>query len=87
MSTGKASQADVDKYKSEQDDIKKEATAYQDESEEHLIRHAKLARAVTLFQIAIAIAAIAILTRKKFLWYGSMALALVGVWFFALGIM
>jgi hypothetical protein len=87
MSTGKASQADVDKYKSEQDDIKKEATTYQDESETHLIRHAKLARAVTLFQIAIAIAAIAILTRKKFLWYGSMALALIGVWFFTLGIM
>jgi hypothetical protein len=85
--TGKTTQADHDKYKSEQEDIKKEATAYQDESEAHLVRHAKLARAVTLFQIAIAIAAIAILTRKKFLWYGSMALALIGVWFFALGIM
>jgi hypothetical protein len=87
MSTGKASQADVDKYKDEQADIKKEAAGYEDESEVHLVRHAKLARAVTLFQIAIAISAIAILTRKKFLWYSSMALALIGVWFFMLGIL
>ena len=87
MSTGKANQADVDKYKDEQADIKKEATADEDESAVHLVRHAKLARAVTLFQIAIAISAIAILTRKKFLWYSSMALALIGVWFFMLGIL
>ena len=85
MATGKSSQADVDKYKSEQQDIKKEANDYEDESSLHLIRHVKLARAVTLFQIAIAISAISILTRKKFLWYSSIALALVGVWFFILG--
>jgi len=87
LNSGKATQADVDKYKSEQDDIKKEATADEDESAGHLVRHMKLAKAVTLFQIAIAISAIAILTRKKFLWYSSMALALVGAWFFILGLL
>jgi hypothetical protein len=85
INMGKTTQADVDKYKTEQDDIKKEATADEDESTVHLLQHVKLARAVTLFQIAIAISAIAILTRKKFLWYASIALAAVGVWFFILG--
>lgn len=87
INVGKANQTDVDKYKGEQEDIKKEANAYEDESSVHLVRHMKLARAVTLFQIAIAISAISILTRKKFLWYSSIALALIGVWFFVLGLL
>lgn len=87
MSNGKAKQADIDKYKNEQEEIKKEATAFEKESESHLISHLKLSRAVTLFQIAIAISAIAILTRKKFLWYSSMALAAVGLCFFILGLL
>ena len=85
MTTVKASQADVDKYKDEQADIKKEAGEFEDESSFHSIRHGKLARAVTLFQIAIAISAISILTKKKFLWYASMGLAAIGVWYFVIG--
>jgi len=85
MISGKANQSDVDKYKNEQADIKKEAGEYEDESSFHSVRHSKLARAVTLFQIAIAIAAISILTKKKFLWYASMGLAAIGVWYFILG--
>jgi hypothetical protein len=87
VSLGKEDQAAVDKYKDDQADIKKEAEEHQDESSAHIEAHKKLAKAVTLFQIAIAISAIAILTRKKFLWYASMGLALVGVWFFVLGIL
>lgn len=87
MTNGKATQADIDKYKGEQRDIKKDADAYEDESSVHLLQHSKLAKAVTLFQIAIAISAIAILTRKKFLWYTSMLIASLGLWFFILGLL
>ena len=79
--------ASFEKYKKEQEDIKKEAEAATKASEEHLVKHLSLAKAVTFFQIAIAISAIAILTRKKFLWIGSMLIALVGLFFFITGLM
>ena len=43
-------------------------------------------KAVTIFQIAIAISAISILTRKKELWYGGLVLTIVGVVFLVLGV-
>jgi len=83
--TGKASEADIDKYKMEQKDISEKAKAFEEESHEHIVRHSTLASSVTLFQIAIAIAAISMLTKKKFLWYTSMALAIAGIGFFISG--
>jgi membrane glycosyltransferase len=83
--SGKNDQDAVDKYKKEQGDIKKEAEAAQNESADHLKKHIILSRAVTLFQIAIAISAISILTRKKFLWYSGIALAMAGIVFFVMG--
>lgn len=44
-------------------------------------KHVILARAVTLFQIAIAISAISILTGKRWLWYFAILLSLIGVGF------
>ena len=55
-------------------------------SEWHLSLHVPLATAVTSFQIAIAISAIAILTRRKKLWYGGLLLTIVGIVFLILGI-
>lgn len=83
---GKADSSAFDKYKSDQDDIKKKAAAHEEQSEFHSDKYKKLSGAVTMFQIAIAISAIAILTRRKFLWFVSLGLALVGVWFFMLGL-
>ena len=70
------------KYKKEQKTIKQTAEEFEKKSETLLEEHIILARAVTLFQIAIAISAISILTRKKILWYSAILLALVGVGFF-----
>jgi len=67
------------RYKDEQQDIKKEATEKQEGSSRHLVQHNALAKGVTLFQIAIAICAISALTRKKWLWYGSIALGIAGI--------
>jgi hypothetical protein len=57
--------AKIEKYKSEQAEIKREADVKEAESREHLLRHEKLAASVTFFQVAIALTAIAVLTRKR----------------------
>lgn len=69
----------AERYKEEQQDIKKDATEKQEESARYLVQHNALAKGVTLFQIAIAICAISALTRKKWLWYGSILLGIAGI--------
>ncbi len=88
---GKAPKAaDLEKageYKKEQEEISKEAKDKAHESEHHLSAHVILAKSVTLFQIAIAISAIAVLTHKKRFWYVSLGFAGIGVFFFIQGLM
>jgi hypothetical protein len=74
------------KYKSEQAEIQKEAKESEAASRSHLEHHSILARAVTLFQISIAISAIAILTKKRLLWFISLGISGFGLFFFILGI-
>ena len=74
-----------EEYKKEQEEISKEAREKTAESEHHLKAHVILAKAVTLFQIAIAISAIAVLSRRKPFWYMSLLFAGVGVGFFLQG--
>jgi hypothetical protein len=81
-------QKDVQKmagYKKDQDDITAEANEKQQSAEAHLRRHVIFARAVTLFQIAIAIGAISALTNKRAFWFLSMAFGLVGILFLVQG--
>jgi len=87
VTTGKIDPSAVEKYKKEQDEISAKATEHQDESNLHSEKHRELSRAVTFFQIAIAISAIAILTRRKPLWYISLLLALTGIVFFVTGLL
>ncbi len=82
---GLASESAVSKYKKEQEEIRQEAQKLQHESKILLDKHVKLAGAVTLFQIAIAISAISMLTRKKSLWIASMIISMVAVLFFTAG--
>ncbi|WP_163284263.1 DUF4337 family protein, partial [Enterobacter hormaechei] len=58
----------ANKYAKEQEEIKKTAEEEEHSSVRHLEKHVTLARSVTLFQIAIAISAIAILMKRKSLW-------------------
>jgi hypothetical protein len=76
--------ARINKYKRDQESIKINAESIEKESEVLLNKHVILSRAVTLFQIAIAISAIAILTRKRLLWYLGLLLSSIGVVFFIL---
>jgi hypothetical protein len=71
--------ATAERYKKEQKEIGGEAAEKQEGSAKHLVLHNALSKGVTLFQIAIAICAISALTRKKWLWYGSMILGMAGI--------
>lgn len=69
----------------EEEAIKKSAEQDEQSSEVHLQKHLILSRCVTLLQVAIAISAISIITRRRFMWYAGMALAIGGVYFFIMG--
>ena len=72
----------IEKYKTEQQTIKEVAEDFQKKSEVYLDKHIILSRAVTLFQIAIAVSAISILTGRRVLWYFAILLSLTGIVFF-----
>src|ERR1700744_127526 len=78
---------DIARYEKEKADIKKEAEEDEKVSEAHLENHVPLSRAVTAFQIAIAISAIAVLTRRRVLWYAGLVLTAAGIFFLIVGIL
>lgn len=80
-----ATNPDIARYDKEKEDIKKQAEEHERLSEAHMNKHVPLSGAVTAFQIAIAISAIAILTRRKTLWFAGLALTAAGIIFFLIG--
>jgi hypothetical protein len=76
----------LEKYTTEQDDIKREAKEKQAESKAHLQRHTFLAGGLTLFQVAIAIGAIAVLTKRKPFWAVSIVFGVGGALFLLVGL-
>jgi Domain of unknown function (DUF4337) len=76
-----------DRYEKEQEEIKTEAEHKTSEAKSHFHQHEVLARGVTLFQIAIAIAAISALTKKRRFWIVSMLFGIAGCVFLALGLL
>ena len=79
-------QAKIDRYEKEKNDIKlvaekleAESTTWDKSSDEQMHQHHRWAQATTVLQVSIALAAIALLTRKKWLEYGMFALASVGL--------
>ncbi len=85
--------ARIERYAREQEEIKKEAEKLEKEREarEHEARHLmhlhhRYAEGVALLQVAIALGAVAALTRKRPVWFGSLGVGLVGVAFFAVAL-
>lgn len=77
---------DIERYKSEKDTIKKgaekleaESKDWDEKSDEAMHEHHRWAQATTAEQVAIALAAIALLTRKKWLQVGMFGVAAVGL--------
>lgn len=77
----------VQKYKAEQKDIQSKAEAFAAESKAELEKHEMLSRAVTLCQIAIAIVAIAVMTRRKHFVTASGVLGLASLFFLVRGLL
>jgi hypothetical protein len=72
----------IEKYKTDQQSIKGIAQDFEKRSNVYLDQHVILSRAVTMFQIAIAISAISILTGRRWLWYFAILISLIGIVFF-----
>jgi Domain of unknown function (DUF4337) len=75
----------AERYQEEQNEIQKEANDTQSDAKSHFHQHEIFARGVTMFQIAIAIAAISALTKKRRFWIVSLLFGIVGCVFLALG--
>lgn len=78
--------AKIERYEKEKNDIKAEAEALEKESQEwdhkseqQLHQHHRWAQATTALQVAIALAAIALLTRKRWLEFGTIGVGGLGV--------
>jgi len=79
-------QAKIDRYEAEKSDIKTkaegleaEATEWDHQSDEQMHQHHRWAQATTVLQVAIALAAIALLTKKKWLEWAMFGVGGVGV--------
>jgi hypothetical protein len=77
--------AKIKSNKADQAKIMADAKSLEKESVEHGVKHKILARGVTLFQIAIAIGAISIITKRKILWITSVGFAAIGIFFLLQG--
>lgn len=85
--------ANEKKYKAEQEEISKKAhekekerDAKSEEAEHLLHHHHRFANAVALFQVSIALGAVAALTRNKLVWGGSLLLGAGGIVLFAIAL-
>ena len=79
--------AKLEKYQKKQAELEEDATRLHDEAKVHLKHHSILARSVTMFQVAIAVGAIAVLTKRRRFWLGSIAFGVVGVFFLLWGLL
>jgi ABC-type protease/lipase transport system fused ATPase/permease subunit len=72
-------------YQEEQGEIKREAEEKEAAARSNFHKHEIFARGVTMFQIAIAIAAISALTKRRTFWVVSLVFGLIGSVFLVLG--
>jgi hypothetical protein len=84
------SQKDRDKseeYDKDKTAIKMEAEQLEKESKHFFHQHEIMAKAVTFFQVSIAVAAISVLTRRRLFWFVSMGFGAVGIFFLIQGLL
>jgi Na+/glutamate symporter len=79
-------QAKIDRYEKEKGEIKvvadkleAEAKQWDEQSDKQMHEHHRWAQATTALQVSIALAAIALLSKKKWLEYGMFAMGAVGI--------
>ena len=79
--------AKLARYEKEQEEIKSDAEGRQAAAKSNFHRHEVYARAVAMFQIAIAVAAISALTKKRHFWLVSLFFGVAGCIFLAFGML
>src|SRR5437762_10048860 len=75
-----------DRYEKEQEEIKSDAEHKEAAAKSNFRKHEVFARGVTMFQIAIAIAAISALTKRRHFWMVSLLFGVVGCVFLVLAV-
>jgi hypothetical protein len=71
----------IDKYTKEKNRLQEQARTEVKAYQQRLARHEILAHGVTMFQIAIAVSAIAALTKRRWFWYLGLAFGAAGIGF------
>lgn len=84
--SGEGDAARAARYRKEQEEIKAEAEQHQTLAREYQTRHSRLALASTASQIAIAMSAVALLTRKNSFWLLSVVVGLLSIALLAFGL-
>jgi hypothetical protein len=75
----------IREYREKRAESSREAKEKQESARQHMDRHVIFARGVTMFQIAIAVAAISVLTKRTRFWYVGLAFGAAGVFFLLQG--
>ncbi|MGA2256013.1 MAG: DUF4337 domain-containing protein [Thermoguttaceae bacterium] len=79
-------EAKLAEYKEKKNEIKEQAEELEKESLRHLHEHVPLSRGLTMFQVAIAIGAISVLTKRREFWFVCLTFGAVGVGFLIWGL-
>lgn len=74
------------KFAANKDKHREEAQEKEGESEAHVRKHLPLSLGLTMFQVAIAIGAISVLTKLRAFWFVSIALGVAGTGFLIWGL-
>jgi hypothetical protein len=76
-----ADEAKMAQYDADKEQIQKKAEEFEKDAQSHLHTHQALAASVTMFQIAIAVGAIAVLMNRRAFWLGSLLVGVIGIVF------
>ena len=78
--------AKLTEYKKQKEAAREKAKEAEQESRKHLRKHVPLSRGLTMFQVAIAIGAISVLTRRRAFWFVCLAFGAIGAGFLIWGL-
>ena len=84
--TGADDAGKVAKYEDAKKKLQPEAEDFAKKRDEHIEHHEGLARSVTMMQVCIAVAAVAVLTNRRWFWWISLAFGAAGIYFMVMGL-
>ena len=86
LATAKGDEAKAKEYEVMKRELSEEATKLNEESKHHLETHEHLSMAVTFCQLAIALAAVSALTKRKPFWFVSLTFGAIGTVFLLMSV-